>query len=299
MFRQVLVGVGDDQGSRDAIALGKLLSGGDLTLGHIFHADTTSTPWGFDETSQHEAGEAARQLLERSAAEAGVQVHLRWHGAPSIGRGLHELTDAIGADLLVVGSSRHSRLGRVGLADRTHSALNGAASAVAIAPAGYASSAPARIGSVGVGYDGSPESEHALTVAKGLATDLGAKVSAFQAVAAPLFGYTGLSRTEPSAATIQGMIKRAREGMAGLSGVEAQVEYGDPGEELTLFSASVDLLVLGSRGYGPIGRLFNGSTAQHLARTARCPLIVLPRGARDATAAGESRSQPDAVGAAG
>jgi nucleotide-binding universal stress UspA family protein len=299
MFRQVLVGVGDDQGSRDAIALGKLLARGDMTLGHIFPIDTTATPWGFDETNQHAAGEAARQLLERSAADAGVPVHLLWHGAPSIGRGLHELTEAIGADLLVVGSTRHTRLGRVGLADHTHAALDGAASAVAIAPAGYASSAPGGVGKIGVGYDGSPESEHALTVARELAGEMAANLSAFQAVAAPLFGYTGLSRTEPSAATIEGMTKRARDGMAGLSDVEVRVEYGAPEEELTQYSSSVDLLVIGSRGYGPIGRLFNGSTARHLARTARCPLIVLPRGARDASVTPASGSHPDAVGAAG
>jgi len=49
-----------------------------------------------------------------------------------------------------------------------------------------------------------------------------------------------------------------------------------------MFSASVDLLVVGSRGYGPLGRLVHGSTSHRLARLARCPLLVLPR------AAGES-----------
>jgi hypothetical protein len=36
-------------------------------------------------------------------------------------------------------------------------------------------------------------------------------------------------------------------------------------------------LVVGSRGYGPVGRLIHGSTSQQLARTARCPLLVLAR----------------------
>jgi len=53
--------------------------------------------------------------------------------------------------------------------------------------------------------------------------------------------------------------------------------YGVPAEELALYSASLDLSVVGSRGYGPIGRLVHGSTSQKLARTARCPLLVLPR----------------------
>ena len=43
---------------------------------------------------------------------------------------------------------------------------------------------------------------------------------------------------------------------------------------------SLDLLIVGSRGYGPIGRLIHGSTSQQLAHTARCPLLVLTRTAR-------------------
>jgi hypothetical protein len=46
-----------------------------------------------------------------------------------------------------------------------------------------------------------------------------------------------------------------------------------------MFSASVDLLVVGSRGYGPLGRLVHGSTSNELARVSCCPLLVLPRAA--------------------
>jgi hypothetical protein len=35
--------------------------------------------------------------------------------------------------------------------------------------------------------------------------------------------------------------------------------------------------VVGSRGYGPVGRLVHGSTSQRLARAAHCPLLVLTR----------------------
>ena len=57
---------------------------------------------------------------------------------------------------------------------------------------------------------------------------------------------------------------------------------GDAAEELALYGASVDLLIVGSRGYGPIGRLVHGSTSQRLAHIARCPLLVLPRAAESA-----------------
>jgi hypothetical protein len=41
----------------------------------------------------------------------------------------------------------------------------------------------------------------------------------------------------------------------------------------------LDILVVGSRGYGPVRRLVLGSTADYLERHARCSLLVLPRAA--------------------
>jgi nucleotide-binding universal stress UspA family protein len=299
MFRQVLVGVDDNQGGRDAIALGKLLTGPDgaLTFGHIFHSDP-SVPWGFQDPTKPTLEEQSHQALERIAAQAGVSAHLRWHGAPSVGRGLHELAEAINADLIVVGSSRHALLGRIRLADHMRGALNGAPSAVAIAPAGYANE-PSVAREIGVAYDGSPESEHAVAVARTLAAGLGTKLSAFQAIPLPVFGYSGLSTTHPAGISAEDMVKQARERIAALGDVEAHVAAGDPGEELTLYSASLDLLVVGSRSYGPVGRLIHGGISEHLARTARCPLLVLPRGVRDAAGTAASEGRPDALATTG
>ena len=43
----------------------------------------------------------------------------------------------------------------------------------------------------------------------------------------------------------------------------------------------VDLLVVGSRGYGPLRRVLLGSTAAALIHHAKYPVIVFPRGAGD------------------
>jgi nucleotide-binding universal stress UspA family protein len=299
MFRQVLVGVDDDQAGRDAIALGKLLAGSDgaLTFAHIYHADRPM-PWAFQDPILPDRAEAAHQMLERAAADAGVPAHLRWEGAPSVGRGLHEVAEAIGADLLVVGSSRQGLLGRVRLVDDTRAALNGAPCAIAIATAGFAHEATDLTGEIGVGYDGSPESEHALSVGRTLAAELGSKLSAFEAVGLPVFGYSGLSTTRPAARTVEQVVQQAHDALTAL-GVEGHVTYGDPAEELTVYSASVDLLIIGSRNYGPLGRLVNGSVADRLARSARCPLVVLPRAARDASTTPAAPGHSDAVAATG
>jgi nucleotide-binding universal stress UspA family protein len=51
---------------------------------------------------------------------------------------------------------------------------------------------------------------------------------------------------------------------------------GDPAQELTRLAHAVDLLVVGSRGQGPVGRFINGSVSRHLARHSACPLLVVP-----------------------
>ena len=65
--------------------------------------------------------------------------------------------------------------------------------------------------------------------------------------------------------------------MQALEGVEGRAVYGLTGEELAAFSDELDLLVVGSRSYGPFKRLVLGSTSDYLERHARCSLLVLPR----------------------
>jgi nucleotide-binding universal stress UspA family protein len=282
MFEKVMVGVDDREGGRDAIALAEVLvpAGGQLTLVYVYTGDPHA--WhGSLGVSDTDARERALEVLEKARAGAGVEAELRWQGSPSAGRGLHEVAEAIGADLLVVGSSRRGLIGRVLVRDDTRAALNGAPCAVAIAPAGY-SERPFVMREIGVGYDASPESEHALKVARTLAAQHHTKLSAFQAVSIPAHLVHGRMTVDDAA--LDDLVQDARARVAALDDVEPHAAYGEPAEELALYSASLDLLIVGSRGYGPVGRLVHGSTSQHLARTARCPLLVLTRAARAADA---------------
>jgi nucleotide-binding universal stress UspA family protein len=283
MFKNVIVGVDGNEGGRDAIALARVLlaDGGELTLAYVYHGDPHvrrgSSP-AYDAAER----DRARELLEQAREDAGIEAHLRWRGSPSVGRGLHELAEAIGSDLLVIGSSRRGLLGRVLVGDDTRASLNGASCAVAIAPAGYSREAVA-MREIGVAYNGTGESEHALSVARKLAAQHGAKLSAFEAVSLPTYAFIGgVGGAAPVAGAIEDRIADARERIAALDGVEPHAAYGVPAEELAMFSASTDLLIVGSRDYGPIGRLVHGSTSRQLARSARCPLLVLTRGARSA-----------------
>jgi nucleotide-binding universal stress UspA family protein len=159
--------------------------------------------------------------------------------------------------------------------DDTGASLNGAACAVAVAPRGYV----ARSGGflrVGVGYDFSPESRSALALARRLAERDGAKLSALYVVSLPAWGYVA---PMPSnwGEIVEEDRRAAEQKVASLEGVEATAAYGLPVEELAAFGDRVDLLVVGSRNYGPVRRLMLGSTSHGLARHARCALLVLPR----------------------
>jgi nucleotide-binding universal stress UspA family protein len=293
MFNNVVVGVDGHQGGSDAIALAKRLAGRDaeVALAYVYSGDART--WR-GSSAAYDAVERERslELLAKARDEAGISAEMRCAGAPSAGRGLHTLAQDAGADLLVVGSSRRGLRGRVLLGDDTHAALNGAPCAVAIAPAGYCQE-PGEIREIGVGYNSSAESEHALELARRLASEHGAKLSAFEAVSLPTYAFLG--GAAPVDVPIEEMVMDARERVAALDGVEPHAAYGDPAEELALYSASLDLLIVGSRDYGPIGRLVHGSTSRQLARSARCPLLVLTRAARNAAVPGALEEGHEAV----
>jgi nucleotide-binding universal stress UspA family protein len=65
------------------------------------------------------------------------------------------------------------------------------------------------------------------------------------------------------------------------AGVEAHsvLLEGDPAAELANQGVELELLVLGSRGYGPLRRVLLGGVSQSLMGLAPCPVIVLPRSA--------------------
>jgi nucleotide-binding universal stress UspA family protein len=291
MFSSVVVGVDESGGGCDAVALASDLLGstGTVTLVHVLprnpydsheaaQAYRASELLGsFDDFVHSRALALLEQMREQVWPHPGaLEFDARTVVSSSVGRCLHEAVQDTSADLLVVGSSQRTLLGRVLIGDETRAALNGAPCAVAIAPAGYADrSAP--IAAVGVGYDGSPESEYALAVGRELAAQSRAKLSAAAAISVPVssFGPGPL----PLRDAVDALVTQARARIVGLGGCEAEVGYGAPVDVLAHFSESVDLLVIGSRGFGPVGRLVHGSTSRRLMRSARCALLVLPRAA--------------------
>jgi len=303
MFNEVLVGVDARSGGHDALALARQLvsSDGRLTLGHVDDAGAAIFERNLTLSFDAAGHQATTRLLEEEQRAAGPEVGLVRVSAASTGEGLHRLTEAHEADLLVLGSCSRGRLGRAMLGDDTRDSLNGASCAVAVAPLGYAGRRR-DLSVIGVAYDGKPDSRAALAAARELAARNGAVIRVCQVISPPSYAYSpfGMGWTENIEFTLTG----AQERLGELAGVDGRVVYGVAGEELASFSRDVDLLVVGSRGYGPVQRLIHGSTSNYLLGHARCILLVLPRtgGPRPAVASDQARSAvmnwSPAVGAA-
>ncbi|HET6869992.1 MAG TPA: universal stress protein [Solirubrobacteraceae bacterium] len=280
-FKSVLVGVDGTSTGRDAIALAAKLCDADgrLTLAHVVLVPQPV----YGNFSSTGAGKQARGMLEREREAAGVSAELTGMFAASVGSGLHQLAADTGADLLVVGSCSRRPIARLLRGDDTRAALSAAACPVAVAPPGYAERSKP-LDTIGVAYDGSPESEIALIAARVLAARHRAVPRALTAVWPTTSGVWSWGRTPLGRAwgamMIDAFEREASERLASLTGVDGRVTVGPPTDELLAFADEVDLLVVGSRGHGPLRRLLLGGTSAYLARTAPCPLLVLPRGSR-------------------
>ena len=67
----------------------------------------------------------------------------------------------------------------------------------------------------------------------------------------------------------------------------AKVLTGSPAEVLADEADSADLLVTGSRGYGPVRRVLLGGVSSKLVRSSPCPVLVVPRSATEPVLEGD------------
>jgi nucleotide-binding universal stress UspA family protein len=87
----------------------------------------------------------------------------------------------------------------------------------------------------------------------------------------------GMMRAQETASLGRAADGVARDGLA----VETVLLEGDVVAELVRQSGSLDLLALGSRGYGAARRVAAGAVSIGVLRDAACPVLVLPRGVAD------------------
>lgn len=224
------------------------------------------------------------RIFDQARAELGETQFERHPLQDSAAHGLTELAETVEADLVVIGSTHHGPIRRVLAGTVATRLLHGAPCAVAVAPRGWCERRPSRVSLIGVGYDGSDESTLAVASADELAEAFGAKLRVI--TIAPYIGAHVAIGVDADLGAVEVMrreiwAERLEEGVGLISGdveTEHVLRLGKEATELALQGADLDLLVVGSRGYGPLKQALVGSVSSELVRTAPCPVLVVPRG---------------------
>ena len=213
--------------------------------------------------------ERRRQEL---AALAGRPVDVLAIAGTAPARVLHELADQRRPRALVVGSSRGGANRVVSPGSVGELLLHGGGAPVAIAPNSYVAR-PGPHPHIGVAYGVTPESDDAVRVAVELAERAGARLRVLH-VREPA-PHHEMPERRPG--------EHLERTLAGATAELVELD-GDPAVALAGASRDLDLLVTGSRSYGPLGAVLLGAVTRRLVRAAECPMMVVPR-TRDAALA--------------
>lgn len=284
-MESIVVGVDDTPEAQDGLELGRQLCEQFGWQMHVIsvHSDTIFYE-GLD------AMEASRELYfgrMRDVAGDALGGTFEFHrfSETSVPAGMARLTEKLGASALVIGSSHRGPMGRVLLGDVGSRVVQGSAVPTFVAPRGYAATGHDGILHVGVGFDASKESRTALDFSAGLVRLSGGSLNVIGV--APLFISPGrIGHTNRGfQASVNDQLQRDLDQAADIPGVEASttLKVGEAADELVDASAGLDLLVLGSRGYGPIRRVLLGGTSLQVTRAAVCPIAIVPKRSEDET----------------
>lgn len=258
MYRRILIGYLDTEQGQDALTLGTLLA------------------------------RANRAELILATARSGD------------GETLVQLARDQNADLVVLGSSHHGPVGRVIPGATVEHLLHEAPCAVAVAPSGFAKQEDGDYGwrplsgdaedvgmrVIGVGFDGSRASAEALKTAVELALPNGAALRVFTVARkyAHVPGGDGDSRgpgVPTEAEVLRGMLHEAVADLPSEARALPVFKRGFAAQELVeAADTGVDLLVLGSRGGGPLRRMLHHSVTSTVVQSAKCPVLISPTGVK-------------------
>jgi nucleotide-binding universal stress UspA family protein len=290
MQGSIVVGVDGSVRSHDALVLSGVLAqvlGGRLLIAHVHPYRELSSL-----LSEGEYEQLVREVTESTLAQSdesvpdSVEREMRLVEERSPAAGLDRAARESEAVLVVVGSSHRAGLGKVLPGTVGDRLLSGSSVPVVVAPRDYATRTDApEIAAIGCGFDGSAESRQALDLATKFARASSAELRVLGVHSAPAFGHVSASGAFRPESINQALRRRLQEeveaagrGLPDDVQSTASVVDGDPAQALVAQSEEVDLLVLGSRGYGPVRSVLLGSVSSHVVEQSSCPVLVVPRG---------------------
>lgn len=276
---------GTDQGN-DALTLGRMLTEV-LSARPVVVSVATWPAYLLSEEQVDAAINAEIEPLLEPVADRlpGLNPDVRVIRNRSVAAGLTELAADEDAIAIVIGSSHHGAIGRVALGSVGTSLVHGSPCSIAVAPRGLGAEDGQHLVRIAVAFDGSPEAWSALDTGIGIAERTHARLAVLTAAEHPAYGlgtaWSAVSAEELTSAEqldkqriLDLAIGRVPEHLP----VDARLLTGPAGTLLAEASSDFDLMVVGSRSHGAIGRTFLGGVANHLIHAAECAVLVLPRG---------------------
>lgn len=280
--KRILIAFDGSPHSRDALVLGKQLcrlldASPMVVICEVFPAYLSEM---LDtETIVAEEGSAVLDLASDYFAPREIETRAVVHQSPA--RAIQELAERLDPLAVIVGSSHHGDGGRVLLSTVGKSLLAGSPSPIVVAPRGYAKH-DAAVKRICVAIDEGPDSARALDEAIAIARLAGAHLTVVS-VSGPTAASYGFAIGDMRTAQLQftaKLLEEAADYIPREIPVTIKRLEGDPLHELEKISKFFNLMVVGSRSYGPVRRVLLGSVSAGLMSKVQCPLMVVPRHAR-------------------
>jgi nucleotide-binding universal stress UspA family protein len=231
--------------------------------------------------------EQAEIIQDKARASVGEAALYRNVASTSAAHGLADLAEDVEAVMVIVGTTQQTGVARALLGSSTERLLHGATVPVAVVPPGWRDSAPEQITRIGVAYVDTRDGREALRIASRVAQRVPAQLRLYTVLGQSSERYSYLvGRTDEEAFLnkARDSYRRALEFAA--AGVPPELHpqtvllQGAVVEALAALGPDdVDMLICGSRGYGPARRVLLGGVSTRLIRQARLPVAVVPRAA--------------------
>jgi nucleotide-binding universal stress UspA family protein len=240
-------------------------------------------------------GEELERLRADITYDHGIEVRTRTVKAlPPVGvtRARQNVVDEEHASFVVVGSSKRGVVGQVVPGTTAQRVINGSACPVVVVPRGY--DAPNQLTTIGVAFVPTPEGRRALheaaTIAQMFDADLRVLTVVKPGIGADASAGPTRQAAERNRAQLEATVAAAIAELSDGTRAESEVLVDDPADALVSVSPHLDLLVMGSRGYGPGPAVLLGGVSRRVTMKARCPVLVVPRGSTTSLAPAPHRT---------
>jgi nucleotide-binding universal stress UspA family protein len=279
MSRPILVGFDPVDRDRAPVYFGVAMArvtGAALIVASVESgAPTLPVPWG--QSLDYAVGMPDSKLvadcadvieeIDADLRASGIHADCSTLRSTSAARALHEAAESEDAGLIVVGAAGRGAEAHVAGSATADRLMHGAPCPVASVPRSWGGDSA--IATIAVAFVDGGEARAALRGAWALARRARA---ALRVVTVVRDGDPeGRRRAEEE-------LRAVADGLGGDVPVDVAALAGDPVDELIRLSDEVDVLVCGSRGYGPLRAVMLGSVSRRVVARAHCPVIAVPRG---------------------